>query len=68
MSTWLEVQQIKAVFLMTLNDSINDMKDFRNCLHHTSVMLQPFLLLIGANLTLAGFWAENGAYVLYRLG
>ena len=62
------LQRSKDVFFLTLNDSINYMKYFRNCLNHTSVMLQPFLLLIGANLTQAGFWAENGAYDLYQLG
>ena len=39
-----------------------------NCLHYTSALPQPFLLLIGTNLTQAVFWAEHGAYVLYRLG
>ena len=51
---WLAVQQIKAVFFLTLYDSINDMKYFRNCRHHTSTLAQPCLLLIGANLALAG--------------
>ena len=55
MPAWLAVQQIKAVFFLTLYDSINDMKYFRNCLHHTSAVPQPFLLLIGTNLDLAGF-------------
>ena len=54
MPAWLAVQQIKAVFYMTLHNSINDMKYFRNCLHHTSAVPQPFLLLVGANLALAG--------------
>ena len=54
MPAWLAVQQIKALFFLTLYDSINDMKYFRNCLHYTSAVPQPFLLLIGANLALAG--------------
>ena len=52
---WLEVQRIKTVFFLTLYDSINDMKHFRNCLHHTSALPQPYLLLIAANLAQAGF-------------
>ena len=55
MPTWLAVQPSKAVFFLTLYDSINDMKYFQNFLHHTSAVPQPFLLLIGANLALAGF-------------
>ena len=39
---------------LTLYDIINDMKYFQNCLHHTSAVPQPFLLLIAANLALAG--------------
>ena len=39
-----------------------------NYLHYTSAVPQPFVLLIAANLALAGFWAENGAYGLCRLG
>ena len=50
MPAWLEVQRSKSFFLLTLNDSVNDMKYFRNCLHHTSVVPQPFLLLLAANL------------------
>ena len=45
----------KAVFYLTVYDSINDRKYFRNCLHYTSAMPQPFLLLIAANLSQAGF-------------
>ena len=52
---WLAVQRSKAVFLLTLYVSINDMKYFPNCLHHTSSVLQPFLLLIAANLAQARF-------------
>ena len=51
---WLAVQRSKDVFFLTLYDSINDMKYFWNCLHHTSAVPQPFLLLIAANLVLAG--------------
>ena len=50
MPAWLEVQWSKEVFFLTLYDSINDMKYFQNCLHYTSAMPQPFLLLIAANL------------------
>ena len=39
--TCLAVQQSKAVFLLTLNDGINDMKHFQNCLHQTSAVTQP---------------------------
>ena len=55
MPDWLAVQRIRAVFLLTLNVSINDMKYFRNCLHHTSPVPRPFLLSIGANLALDRF-------------
>ena len=50
---WLAVQRSIAVLLLTLYDSINDMKYFRNCLHHTSAVSQPFVLLISANLAQA---------------
>ena len=39
-----------------------------NCLHHTSAVPQPFLLLIAANLALAGFLGWNRAYGLCWLG
>ena len=52
---WLAVQQSKAVFFLALYDSINDNKYFRNCLHHTSALPQPFKMLIAANLSQAGF-------------
>ena len=51
----MEVQRSKAVFFLALYDSINDMKYFRNCLHHTSAVPQPILLLIAANLAQADF-------------
>ena len=51
---WLVVQQSKAVFFLTLYDSINDMKHLQNCLHYTSVVPQSFLLLMAANLAQAG--------------
>ena len=53
--TWLEVQRSKAVFFLTLYDIINDMKYFWNSLRHTSAVPQPLLLLIAANLDLAGY-------------
>ena len=64
--TWLAVQQIKTVFFLALYYSMNDMKYFLNCLHHTSALPQPFLLLIGANLALAVFLGWNWSlwYVL----
>ena len=52
---WLAVQWSKSVFLLTLYDSINDVKYFRNCLHYISAVPQPFLLLIAANLAQSGF-------------
>ena len=55
MPAWLVLQRSKAVFFLALYDSSNDMKYFRNFLHHTSAVPQPFLLLIAANLGLAGF-------------
>ena len=45
----------KDVYFLNLYHSINVMKYFRNCLHHTSALPQPFLLLIAANLALARF-------------
>ena len=64
--TWLAVQRSKALFFLTLYDSINDNKYFRNCLHHTAALSQPFLLLIAANLAQAGFlgWKWSLWYVL----
>ena len=55
MLAWLVVQRSKYVFLLTLYDIINVMKYFRNSLHHTSAVPQPFLLFIATNLALAGF-------------
>ena len=55
MPAWLALQRSKAVFLLILYDSINDMKYLQKCLHHTSAVPQPFLLLIAANLAQAGF-------------
>ena len=52
---WLALQRRKYVFFLILYDSTNDMKQFRNCLHHTSAVPQPFLLLIAANLAITGF-------------
>ena len=40
--TWLAVQRSKALIFLNLYDSINDMKYFINCLHHTSALPQPF--------------------------
>ena len=54
--------------LLILFDSINDMKYFRNCLHNTSAVPQPFLLLIAANLALAGCLGWKWSYGLCRLG
>ena len=68
MPSWLKVQQSKAVFLITLYDSIIDMKHFLN----VSITPQPchshfccWLLPIWPKLD---FWAENGAYGMCRLG
>ena len=55
MPTWLEVQQSRVVFFLTLCDSINDMKLFQKCFHHTSAVPLPSLLLIAANLAQDGF-------------
>ena len=55
MPAWLEGQRRKAVFSLTLYDSINYIKYFQNCLHYTSAVPQKFLLLIAANLAQAGF-------------
>ena len=48
MPTWLAVQQSKAVFFLTLYDSINDMKHFRTvcitpqpCHSHFCCLLLP---------------------------
>ena len=66
--TWLEVQRSKAVFFLTLYNIINDMKYFRNCLHHTSADHSHFccwLLPIWPKLDVS---AENGAYSLCQIG
>ena len=66
--TWLAEQRSKTVFLLTLYDSINDMKLFQNfyitpqpCHSHFCC----WLLTIWPNLDI---WAENGSYGLCRLG
>ena len=52
---WFAVQRIKAVFLLTLNISINDMKQFQTfCITPQPCHIR-FWLLIAANLALAGF-------------
>ena len=53
--TWLAVQRSKVVFWLNLYDSINDMKYLWNVFHYTSAVPKPFLLLMAANLALAGF-------------
>ena len=55
MPDWLALQRIKAVFILNLYYSINYIKYFQNCLHNTSAVPQPFLLLIAANLTEAEY-------------
>ena len=52
---WLAVQRSKYIFFLALYDSINDIKNLRNCLYQTSALPQPFYLLIAANLAQAGF-------------
>ena len=66
--TWLVLQRSKVVFLLTLYDSINDMKYFWNfcitpqpCHSHVCCWLLPICPKLH-------FWAENGAYGLCRLG
>ena len=68
MPTWLAVQQSKAVFFLTLYDSINDMYLICNfcitpqpCHIHFCCWLLPIWPKLD-------FWAENGAYGLCRLG
>ena len=65
---WLAVQRIKAVFFLTLYDSINDMKHFWTF----CITPQPWhshfccwLLPIWPKLDV---WAENGACGMCRLG
>ena len=67
-STWLEVQQSKSVFWLTLHDSINGMKHLQNvcikpqpCHIHFCCWLLPIWPLLH-------FWAENGAYGLCQIG
>ena len=65
---WLEVQRSKAVFFLTVYDSINDMKYFQNvCItpQPSHSQLCCWLLPIWPKL---GFGAENGAYGMCRLG
>ena len=64
MPTWLAVHRSKAVFFLTLYDSINCMKQFRNvcitphpCHSHVCCWLLPILSMLD-------IWAENGAYCL----
>ena len=53
-TTWLAVQLKKVVFFLTLHDSINDIKQFRNfCI--TPQPCHSHLFLIAANLALIGF-------------
>ena len=42
------------MYFLTLYFSINGIKYFQNCMHHTSAVPQPFLLMIAANLAQAG--------------
>ena len=68
MPTWLVVQRMKAVFLMTLYVNINDMNYFRintiapqPCHSHVCcVLLQIWPMVV--------IWAENGAHGMCRLG
>ena len=66
--TWLAVQRSKYVFLLTLYDSINDMKYFwivcitpQPCHSHFCCWLLPIWPKLD-------FWDDNGAYSLCRLG
>ena len=68
MPTWLEVHWSKAVFFLSLNDIINDMKYFRTvyikpqpCHSHFCCWLLPIWPKLDV-------WAENGAFGLCRLG
>ena len=65
---WLALQRRKAVFFLTVFDSINDMKYFWNfcitpqpCHSHFCCWLLPIWPKLD-------IWAENGAYGLCRLG
>ena len=65
---WLAVQHSKAVYFLTLYDSINDMEHVWNfcitpqpCHRHFICWLLPIWPKLD-------FWAENGAYGLCRLG
>ena len=44
---WLVLQRSKAVFFLTLYDSINEMKHSRNCLHYTSTLPQTIFVVDG---------------------
>ena len=52
--TWLAILRSKAIFLLTLYDSKNWFEILLKCLHYTSAVPQPFMLLIAANLALTG--------------
>ena len=66
--TWMEVERSKAVFLLTLYDSINDMKHFQivsispqSCRSHFCCWLLPIWRKLDS-------WAESGANGLCWLG
>ena len=65
---WLVVQRSKAVFFLTLYGNINDMKHFRTvsitpkpCHSHFCCWWLPIWPKLD-------FWAEHGAYGLFRIG
>ena len=60
MPTCLAVHKSKYVVFPDLTRYYKYYETITNCLHHTSAVPQPFLLLMAANLALAGFWAEIG--------
>ena len=66
--TWLAVQRIKAVFLLTLYVSINDMKYFWTVCITTQPCHSHFCCWFLPIRPKLDVWAENGAYGLCRLG
>ena len=67
MRPFLTVQESKAVFFLTLYDSINDMKLFRTVCITPQPCHSHFCCWLLTIWPLLDFWAENGAYGLCRL-
>ena len=65
---WLALQRTKAVYFLTLYDSIIDMKHFQTVCITPHLCHSHFCCWLLPTWPKLGFWAENRAYGLCRLG